>query len=326
RGIMLSDDLKNVGIVRAIPHIYERSLTRWLWDKLRDERGAITTYDDLLTAKRTYKHETNPRGNKQTFPSTSNIWSCSHLVGGFPGAGTSFTSIPGGAVMKRADSSLAPGLTDPTSPDKKYLISLGFGPPGSTSLNVGIIADLLVAAGAIDSNSNAAQTVNTTALTRYTSGAGVLVGCSVDSASALGTTASNLTLTKYTDQNGNTLHSSPAQAMITGAAQNRMTPVTLGPFLQLAAGDYGVRSVEEVQLSAAMGTAGRTFALHLFKPLCFLPVTDGNVYCEYDFTEHIHGLVELVTDGSGVLGCLTGYFNFGLSSGALNFQIVTVNG
>src|SRR5215813_8507822 len=78
RGIMLSDDLKNVGIVRAIPHIYERSLTRWLWDKLRDERGAITTYDDLLTAKRTYKHETNPRGNKQTFPSTSNIWSCSH--------------------------------------------------------------------------------------------------------------------------------------------------------------------------------------------------------------------------------------------------------
>jgi hypothetical protein len=81
---------------------------------------------------------------------------------------------------------------------------------------------------------------------------------------ALGATAATITIS-YTDQANNAAQSTGAIALTTSAAANRLVPVQDGPMIRLAAGDYGVRTVEGCILSASM-LAG-TMAVQLFKPL-----------------------------------------------------------
>jgi hypothetical protein len=105
------------------------------------------------------------------------------------------------------------------------------------------LVDLLVAAGNIVATSAAAQTVNTTALTRYTTGAGVMATLEVTTQTSA--TAHNVTINKYTDQDGNTLNTTGAQTAQAAATANivqRLVPVDTGsPFFSLASGDYGIR-------------------------------------------------------------------------------------
>jgi hypothetical protein len=228
--------------------------------------------------------------------------------------------------MTTTDSPIAIGLRNPTSPDKKYLLSMGYG-GGSARFNAGVLADLLICASNIDTNSNAVQTINTTALTRYTDGVGVLVIFENVSTSATGSTPSNLTITKYTNQAGVTLQATAAYSMTVGQINSKLqptgTPCTF--FVPPAVGDWGIRSVEEVQLSVAMGTASRPICVELFKPLCFMPPIYANYHLTYDLTQHVHGLVELVQSAGGVIGCLNVYADHGAASN-LHFAFETVDG
>src|ERR1700720_2976591 len=53
RGFYLDGcDLRALGITKKIPHVYERSFLRSLYDLYRDERGAITTRDGITYALR----------------------------------------------------------------------------------------------------------------------------------------------------------------------------------------------------------------------------------------------------------------------------------
>jgi hypothetical protein len=174
--------------------------------------------------------------------------------------------------------------TDPTAPDKRFL-TYGECASGTTS-HVGVlrIFDLLVTYRGFDSNTTSNQDptggagAGASDLTRH-DGDNCMMVLDVDSASALGATPSNITVT-YTNSALASGRVTPATAMTTGAVNSEVPTVRL--YLPLQSGDKGVVSVQRVALSAAMGTAGRTFALWIVKPLASINVsisaTSGTLY------------------------------------------------
>lgn len=344
RGLYLAHDLKSLGIKRPIRNVYERSLLMRAveaGDKYGQMRGrvfdaeklaiqfldllsvitgrlvpacAITTYDGIISGRAGGKAD-DIVWVKDTFTTVANAWSSLYRATGLPVAG-SYANIPGGAAKDRTDAgALSLGLTSPSAPDLKYLLTIGFG--SSAQINMILLFDLLVAAGNILATINTSQTVNSAALTRYTTGAGVQAILEITT--AIGTTASNLNMNSYTNQAGTAARSSPVQAMTVSAIAQRLAPAVSGPFLPLQSGDYGVKSVENIILSAAM-TAG-IMALNLYKPLAFLPGIAAVAYVERDSTVQIDGLTELVQTSGNVIGCLNAFVipNSTVSGGVQGF-------
>lgn len=156
------------------------------------------------------------------------------------------------------------------------------------------LVDLCLYYPGINANVNTVQNlVNSTALTRYTSGEGLVMWPVVTT--ALGATASNLSVT-YTDHAGNTGN---ALGMTVPATQSQIVSglvnSTVGPFLPLAAGDRGVRSVQSVQMSAAMG--GGAFALCIGKRLYDIPIGIAGFPSERDLVNQLPSLPQ-VQDGA----------------------------
>lgn len=158
----------------------------------------------------------------------------------------------------------------------KRLASQNFGPCGVQ------LCDRLVHMGGLDGTSVIAQTVLTSALTRSTSGAGVMAG--VEFYSAIGTTGQTFTCS-YTNQAGTTLRTSQPVDIGTnqrGAQVNRLIPMSL------QAGDTGVRAVATLTLSGSTGTAGN-FGVTLYKPISpIIPLM-----------QMIGGKMDPVLDGGG---------------------------
>lgn len=127
-----------------------------------------------------------------------------------------------------------------------------------------VIADILSHQGGLSGTVATAQTTNlpTAALTRYTDGAGVMMGLTIYT--QIGTTATTVTAS-YTNQDGTAGQVSPA--VFIGSTSFRNAGQLI--LLPLAAGDTGVRSVESVTLAATTGTAGN-FGVTLFKPLAMI--------------------------------------------------------
>lgn len=111
----------------------------------------------------------------------------------------------------------------------------------------------------------------------------------VTAQTTLGATANAYTQLQYTDQNGNTLQSMPVTGpinVITSAGAPTATQgarvvspcvaagtLAIGPYLPLAAGDTGVRLLDNVTSSAA--NTG-TLAYVLGYPLAMLPIQNGS--------------------------------------------------
>jgi len=130
------------------------------------------------------------------------------------------------------------------------------------------LVDRLVHMGGLDGTNTGAQTVSTSALTRYTTGAGVMAA--VEIYTAVGSTPQTFTCS-YTDDAGNAGQTSlPVEIGNTGrSAALRLLPMSL------AAGDIGVRAVSTLTLSGSTGTAGN-FGVTLYKPLSpIIPLQSG---------------------------------------------------
>lgn len=129
----------------------------------------------------------------------------------------------------------------------------------------GLLIDRLSHQGGLSGTVTTAQTTNlpTAALTRYTSGVGVMIGLEIYT--QIGTTATTVTVS-YTNQAGTSGRTSLARVF--GGTNfrevNRIMPIPL------ADGDTGARSVESVTVLATTGTAGN-FGVTLYKPLVVLP-------------------------------------------------------
>lgn len=130
-----------------------------------------------------------------------------------------------------------------------------------------LIYDRLCHQGGLSGNVTGAQTTNlpTAALTRYTSGEGVMMA--VEVYTSLGVTASTLSVS-YTNSSGTSGRTSPEIGVTNTSPLNY---IQSGSFfmLPLQSGDTGVRSVESVTLSVATGTVGN-FGITLLKPLAMI--------------------------------------------------------
>lgn len=355
RGVALASDLNSLGITKPIPHVFEKSLAMRTIEacggreRLAMSLGAmllgaklgalgmadallslpviaasITNYDGIINARANGKgQEAVMYSSSQT--SVAAAWhSFVRSTVQFPTGTFAPAAIPGGTALNRATSgALSAGLTNPGGADKKYLLTVGF--TSTSTTNMLILVDMLLAASSVNANVATAQTVNSAALTRYTgtSSAGNLMTFEVTT--ALGATASNLTVSSYTNSAGTTGRTTSAMPMTTSAIIGRLQPTLLGPFLPLAAGDIGVRSVETLQFSAAMG--GGVLHLHIYRPLHFLPGVGANVYVERDSTVQIDGLTELVKGTDSELGFLNFYvLPNGTATGNLTAFLRTAEG
>jgi hypothetical protein len=127
-----------------------------------------------------------------------------------------------------------------------------------------VLADRLSHQGGLSGIVTTAQTTNlpTAALTRYTTGAGVMAALEIYT--AVGNTATTVTAS-YTNQAGTAGQISTARGFgARNGGQNQFLA------LPLASGDSGVRAVASVTVLATTGTAGN-FGVTLFKPLFVVP-------------------------------------------------------
>lgn len=175
-------------------------------------------------------------------------------------------AIPTTSVALDRTSAHSIGPIPPTDGGRLTLLGARINPTGIGGAAV-VVVDMLNISGGLVGNVATEQTTNlpTAALTRHTSGAGVMAGLVIHT--AIGNTATTCTV-NYTDQDGN---SATTTAMPIGSSAAN----AVGRLLQLplAAGDTGVRAVSSVTLAATTGTAGN-FGVCLFRPLAIISVND----------------------------------------------------
>jgi hypothetical protein len=127
-----------------------------------------------------------------------------------------------------------------------------------------ILVDLLNVNGGLSGIVTTAQTTNlpTAALTRYTSGDGVMAGIVIYT--AIGSTATTISI-NYTNSAGTSGRISTATSF--GGSTFREIAILIP--IPLQAGDTGIRSIESVTVTATTGTAGN-FGVCLYKPLSMI--------------------------------------------------------
>lgn len=130
-----------------------------------------------------------------------------------------------------------------------------------------------------------AQTLNNTVtLPRYTGGAGVQAF--LTPSTVMGAATPNITLS-YTNSAGTAGKATPATlpigntaAAVTSIVHSGTGTGKYGPFIPLAAGDAGIRSVQSINLSASYVSG--VLNLVLCKPIMTLPITTLGVTAERD--------------------------------------------
>jgi hypothetical protein len=124
-----------------------------------------------------------------------------------------------------------------------------------------ILVDLLNVNGGLNSTLGTTA-ITTAALTRHTSGEGVMAGIVIYT--TLGTTATTITIS-YTNSSGVGSRTSTATSF--GGTGFREAGILIP--IPLQAGDTGVQSIESVTVAGTTGTAGN-FGVCLFKPLAMI--------------------------------------------------------
>ena len=129
-----------------------------------------------------------------------------------------------------------------------------------------LLVDLLNVSGGLNATLHATpQTTNlpTAALTRYTSGEGVMAGIVIYT--IIGSTATTVTIS-YTNSAGVSGRTSTATSF--GGSGFREVGVLIP--IPLQAGDTGIRSIESVTLAGSTAGTAANFGVCLFKPLAMI--------------------------------------------------------
>jgi hypothetical protein len=176
----------------------------------------------------------------------------------FPGFATPTTSV---ALNKDSGQSMGPIPNISTG----RLTFLG-GRFNTSTFGAGgiILVDLLNVSGGLSGIVTTAQTTNlpTAALTRHTTGEGVMAG--IVFYTTVGTTATTVTIS-YTNSAGVSGRTSTPTTF--GGTNFREVNILIP--IPLEAGDTGVESIESVTVTATTGTAGN-FGVCMFKPLAMV--------------------------------------------------------
>ena len=175
-----------------------------------------------------------------------------------------------------------------------------------------MVVDLLNVSGGLNATLTTAQTTNlpTAALTRHTSGEGVMAGIVVYT--IIGTTATTVTIS-YTNSAGVSGRTSTATTI--GGGFYREVGVLLP--IPLQEGDTGIRSIESVTVTGSTGSAGN-FGVCMFKPLAMISLESATGAMPLDSVSTgciINSLCEIHPDACLTFSAFT-VVNFGIT-GAL---------
>lgn len=224
---------------------------------------------------------------QKTFPTlAAGEASLSFQVAGIPAAGAYDGSVaPLQFVGNRASLSHASGLITfaPAVAPEVNLATFARGVnPSSNPMGIAYLVDLLCEYSGFNGNTGPAEQATGTAtgdnnLPRYADGEGVMIYADV--VTALGATPRGFTV-RYTDQDGNTGTTVSINTVANQAAINSVGAV--GPFLPLAAGDRGAKSIQGATLAVG-GTGAGTFALVLCKILATMRSELTSGLLEADF-------------------------------------------
>lgn len=201
------------------------------------------------------------------------------------------------------------------SPDTKHLINIGaYSAVGTAVPGVLMLVDLCLYYPGISLTIATAQTLtNGTSLSRYTDGAGLRAFLAVTAATGANTPTVALSYTNQAGTSGRTLPVTTAltASAIAGHISHSGTAANnYGPFLPLASGDTGIRSVQSVTITTPHATSG-TAALVLCRPLATLPIVAASVAAERDLMNQLPSLPR-IQDGA----CLAWLYFAGAATAA----------
>lgn len=191
-------------------------------------------------------------------------------LAGIPAAGTYSTSLAGAALSQT--SAAVQGALPFTDPGAGEITGLArFVGDGGRPSGVLMLVDRLWHNGGFTITSTAAQTVNSVAfpardMQGSTNGLGVCLGMEISA--AVGAATPVITVS-YTNSDG----TSGQTATNTFDTQSSAIAGTFFP-LSLAAGDFGVRSVQSVTLDASWVSG--TMNLVAYRPITMVPVSTDN--------------------------------------------------
>lgn len=283
---------------------------------------AITSLDSLIasmSAGKTWRQDWNKITGAAAY--TAGRWyDFSSLAGtpvgnAFPG--TALTYVPCDEATGNGTQTFGMRHGGNVSPDIKHLLNIAAVTAVATGVpGVLMLVDLCGYYPGINMNVATAQTLTGTPTLRYTNGNGVRAFLAVTATT--GATAHNVSIT-YTDESGNTGNVPPVTVACTASAiaphitHSGTAGNNYGPFIPLASGDFGMRSVQSLTLSAASGAG--TAALVLAKPLVTIPITTVGVGAERDLLNQVPSMPR-IPDGA----CLTWlYFAGAATAAATNF-------
>lgn len=199
------------------------------------------------------------------------------------------------------------------SPDTKHLLNMNAWSTAATGVpGTLMLVDIQGYYPGISMNSATAQTLVGDPSMRYANGEGVRAYLAITTAS--GATAHNVAMS-YTDQAGNAGNAMPVTVACTASAtpghitHSGTAANNYGPFLPLASGDYGIRSVQTVTISAASGSG--VAALVLAKPLAQITLSVAGLMTEKDLLNQIPSL-PIIKDGA----CLAWLWGAGAATAA----------
>lgn len=217
---------------------------------------AITTYDQLVAAIAAAQGVGTYEASITTVAGDFfSLWT----AGGNPGAGA--TPASGAGVAPTSSTAGAIPWTNPGGSNTAYL---GKFAASAAEIETIILVDRLVHTAGLSGLLTSSQTVDSATITRnYTGGTAYAGGLWLEVYTALGATACTASVS-YTNQAG-TAGQIGSAAFPASAKVGFLAPVSL------AAGDYGVQSVQSVTLSVTTGTAGN-FGVTLTWDICSVPV------------------------------------------------------
>ncbi len=279
----------------------------------------FSSHDDFLTEVTTNGKFWRNDWNKITGAAayTAGRWYDMSALGGSPvanaWAGTALTYTPCNESTGNGTQIFGLRHGGDVSTDTKHILNVAAVTGVATGVpGVLMLVDMCGYWPGINMNVATAQTLSGTPSLRYANGVGVRAYLTV--VTTTGATAHNVAMS-YTDQDGNTGNTLPVTVACTASAitphitHSGTAANNYGPFLPLANGDYGIRNVASVTISAASGAG--TAALVLARPLLTLPLTTVSVGAERDLMNQLPSLPR-VFDGA----CLTWLYFAGAATGA----------
>ncbi len=264
--------------------------------------GGFTSQDNMINEISTNGKFYRQDWQKSTFATTAQaagLWYSLFRGGGNPAADTVLGTGTNLAFQSLTDSTAnATGIRHGGNAGNfKHLLNAAAQTAAATTAPcVLMLVDLLGFYPITTVTTTGAQTLNNTVtLPRYTTGAGVQAF--LTPSTVMGAATPNLSI-GYTNSNGTAGKATPATlpigntaAAVTSIVYSGTGAGKFGPFMPLAAGDAGIRSVQSVTLSASYVSG--VLNLVLAKPLLTLPITTLGVTAERDLVNQFMSMPKI---------------------------------